>query len=168
MKVGVISDTHNWLDPTLGTVFKDCDEIWHAGDAGTISILETLAAFAPIVRSVYGNIDGIDIRSRVPEFQLINVQGVKILLIHIAGKPPRYNRHVLELTRKNKPDLLICGHSHILKIMRDKQHDLLYVNPGAAGRYGFHKMRTVLRFEINQGLISNMEVVELGLRSIKA
>ena len=168
MKVGVISDTHNWLDPTLDTVFKDCDEIWHAGDVGTLPILESLAAYAPLVRSVYGNIDGMDLRTRLPEHQLLEIEGLKTLLIHIAGKPPRYTKEVLGLIRRLNPDILICGHSHILKIMKDKQHDLLYINPGAAGRYGFHKMRTVIRFEIKSGLISQMEVVELGLRSIKA
>ena len=168
MKIGVISDTHNWLDPTLASAFNGCDEIWHAGDVGTISILESLAAIAPLVRAVYGNIDGQDLRSRLPDVQLLKVEGLKILLIHIAGRSPRYNKEVLHIIKKDKPDILICGHSHILKIMKDKHHDLLYINPGAAGRYGIHKIRTVLRFEINDGNISQMEVVELGSRSQKA
>ena len=165
MKIGIISDTHNWLDPTVDSAFKNCDEIWHAGDAGTLNILESLAATAPLVRAVYGNIDGQDLRSRIPEYQVLNLAGLKILLIHIAGRPPKYNAMVRDLIKRNQPDILVCGHSHILKIMKDKPNNLLYINPGAAGRYGLHKIRTVLRFEINEGNISNMEVVELGSRS---
>lgn len=164
MKIGIVSDTHGWLDPDIKSVFQNCDEIWHAGDIGSNNILSELRDISS-TRFVYGNIDGQDIRSQVPEHEIFKLEGLIIMLTHIAGSPPKFNKTVLDLIKKNKPDMLVCGHSHILKVMHDRERNLLFLNPGAAGRYGFHKIRTVIRFEIIAGKVSNMEVVELGPRS---
>ncbi|RED93410.1 metallophosphoesterase family protein [Marinoscillum furvescens] len=163
MKIGLISDTHSHLEDSVFTHFEDCDEIWHAGDIGTQSVLEKLEAFKP-TRAVFGNIDGHEIRAAVPEDQVFEREGVKILMTHIAGKPPGYNARVKKLIAAHQPDILICGHSHILKVAPDKSNNLLFVNPGAAGIHGFHKIKTLLRMELQEGKISNMEVVELGYR----
>lgn len=163
MKIGIISDTHSHLEESVFTHFKECDEIWHAGDIGTLSVLEKLEEFKPTV-AVYGNIDGHEIRAAAPENQLIERTGVKILMTHIAGKPPTYNGRVKKLIGAHRPDLLICGHSHILKVAPDKANNLLFINPGAAGIHGFHKVKTLLRMDLQEGKVSNMEVIELGLR----
>lgn len=164
MQIGIISDTHNWLDPEVKKFFKNCDEIWHAGDIGDFEILEELSEICA-VRAVYGNIDGGKVRISCPEFSVFKIHEKKILMIHIAGKSPRYNTKTLSLIKKYRPNVLICGHSHILKVNFDKTNRLLYVNPGAAGRYGFHHVRTVLTFEINEETILDMKAIELGSRS---
>ena len=163
MKIGIISDTHGHLDPKIMTYFKDVDEIWHAGDIGTMEVWEELSAFKPTI-AVYGNIDGGILRKVCVEDALFSRNGVNIFMTHIASKPPKYNPRVLSIIQKFKPNLLVCGHSHILKVMPDKVNNLLFINPGAAGTHGFHKVKTLIRFEINAGKPQNMEVVELGKR----
>lgn len=165
MKIGILSDTHGWLDERILHFFKDCDEIWHAGDVGSIDVIDKLKAFKPTI-GVYGNIDSHEIQTVFPEFQMIKREGVNIMITHIAGTPKRYNKAVSDKLKEVIPNMLVCGHSHILKVMADKQnYNMLYVNPGAAGKHGFHKMRTIIRLELNKGKIKNMEVVELGRRS---
>lgn len=163
MKIGLISDTHSYLDPQVFDHFADCDEIWHAGDIGNLTVLEQLEAFKP-VRAVYGNIDGAKIRRAAPEHQRFNCEGVDVWITHIGGYPGRYDRRIREEIRTNPPDLFICGHSHILKVMPDKKLNLLHMNPGAAGVHGFHLVKTLLRFEINAGKIENLAAIEMGKR----
>lgn len=164
MQIGILSDTHNHLDPSVFTYFDTCDEIWHAGDIGNLELLEKLDAFKPTV-AVYGNVDDHKIRASAPENQIFERNGLKILMTHIAGKPPGYNTRVKKLIRQVKPHLLICGHSHILRVERDHTHRLLYVNPGAAGIHGFHKVKTLLRMKIQEGKAQDLEVIELGPRA---
>ncbi len=165
MKIGILSDTHGWLDKRILHHFKDCDEIWHAGDVGSIEVIDELSAFKPTI-GVYGNIDNQQVRAVFPEFKMIKRESVNILIAHIAGAPKQYNKAILEKLKEVIPNILVCGHSHILKVMADRQnYNMLYVNPGAAGKHGFHKVRTIIRFELNQGKIENMEVIELGKRS---
>ncbi|MEM9416868.1 MAG: metallophosphoesterase family protein [Bacteroidota bacterium] len=164
MKIGLISDTHGWLDERVFHHFEDCDELWHAGDMGTLAVIEQLAAFKP-VRAVHGNIDGQDIRITYPQDQHFECEGLQVWMTHIGGKPPRYTPAVLEQLQQKVPDIFVCGHSHILRVMHDAQHPpLLYLNPGAAGREGFHKVRTLLRFEIKGRQIQDMQAIELGKR----
>lgn len=165
MRIGLISDTHGFLDPKVFEYFAEVDQIWHAGDVGTASIIEELGAFKPIL-GVYGNIDGQDVRQLFPEDQKFDCEGVRVWMTHIGGKPPRYNPRVRPLINKWLPQLFICGHSHILAVMHDPQRPgILYMNPGAAGRHGFHKERTLLRFTIEAGKTSDLEVIKLGPRA---
>lgn len=160
MKIGLLSDTHSIIDKRILKFFKNCDEIWHAGDIGTIKTLELLEKFKKI-RAVYGNIDNHQIRKEVNEFLLLKYEKLVILIIHIAGKPPKYNKITYNLIKKHKPNILICGHSHILKIYRDKKNDILIINPGASGNVGFHKFKTAIRFNIINSNIKNLEIIEL-------
>lgn len=163
-RIGLISDTHSYLDERVFKHFDQCDEIWHAGDVGNPFVLDQLESFKPL-RAVSGNIDGQPIRIRIPEIQSFTIEKVKVFMIHIGGTPPKYAKEVLSTLKTEKPKLFICGHSHILKVMADKNIDnMLYMNPGAAGHHGFHRMRTILRFEINGDKIQNLEVIELGKR----
>jgi uncharacterized protein len=165
MRIGIISDTHGWLDPKVETYFSDCEEIWHAGDIGNLDLAESLAKGKKL-RAVYGNIDGGLQRIDFPENHIFDVAGIRVLLTHIAGAPGKYNPRVKRLINEFKPKLLVCGHSHILRVERDPVYDnLLYLNPGAAGVHGFHKVKTLLRIEIEQGKIKKAEAIELGLRS---
>lgn len=165
MKIGLLSDTHGWLDPKIFHHFEKCDEVWHAGDIGDPELLTAFDRFN-YFRAVYGNIDDRTIRKKYPEFQEFKCEQVHVWLTHIAGYPPFYTPHILAKLRQAQPDILICGHSHILRVMQDKKHPpLLYLNPGAAGRHGVHHMRTLLRFEINDKKIHNIEVIELGTRA---
>ncbi len=166
MKIGLISDTHGYLDDKVFQYFQEVDEIWHAGDIGTEEVLNKLQAFKPTI-AVWGNIDGGKLRVECKEGEIFEREGVRVLITHIAGKPPKYNKEVLAHIKKYTPNLVVCGHSHILKVMPDKANDLLFMNPGAAGRHGFHKVRTLLRFDLENGEIKNLEVVELGPRSEK-
>ncbi|WMN11261.1 metallophosphoesterase family protein [Marivirga salinae] len=165
MKIGLISDTHGFWDDDIPKYFKDCNEIWHAGDVGEAGqIIENLSKIAPTL-VVYGNIDTPDFQRTYPENLFIEREGVKIFMTHIGGKPPSYNPRVRKLIQSEKPNVFICGHSHILRAMPDPKHgNLLYLNPGAAGNQGFHKMRTMMRFEINKGKVEKLEVIELGKR----
>ena len=160
MKIGLLSDTHSIIDKRILKFFENCDEIWHAGDIGTIKTLESLEKFKKI-RAVYGNIDNHQIRKEVNEFLLLKYEKLVILIIHIAGKPPKYNKITYNLIKKHKPNILICGHSHILKIHRDKENDILIINPGASGNVGFHKFKTAIRFNIISSNIKNLEIIEL-------
>jgi putative phosphoesterase len=162
-KIGLLSDTHGFLDERVLHHFENCDEIWHAGDIGKLEVAEKLAAFKPL-KAVFGNIDGPEIRNKFPEDMIFETEGLKCYLLHIAGSPPRYNPAVRNKITANKPGLLVCGHSHLLKVVSDPDHKLLFLNPGAAGQAGFHKMRTIIRFEITNKKIQNMQVVELGKR----
>ena len=165
MKIGLISDTHYHLDEKVFKYFEHCDEIWHAGDIGGVDVLRQLEAFKPTM-AVWGNIDDHEVRAATTEGHVFEREGVRILMTHIAGSPPRYNQKVMQHILRHKPRILVCGHSHILKIMPDKKHNLIYLNPGAAGIQGFHKIKTLLRFELNEGKIEKMEVVEMGPRGI--
>ena len=162
-KIGLISDTHSFLHPRVKHYFENVDEIWHAGDIGTLSLADELAEFKPF-RAVYGNIDGAEIRRVHPKNQRFICEGVDVWMTHIGGYPNRYERRVFEEINSNPPKLFICGHSHILKAMPDKKLKLLHLNPGAAGKQGFHQMLTLMRFELNAGKIENLEVIELEKR----
>jgi putative phosphoesterase len=162
--IGLISDTHSYLDQRVFDHFAMVDEIWHAGDVGTTTIIDQLEAFKP-VRIVFGNIDDKAIQQRTEENLHFELEGFRIWMTHIGGAPPRYNPQVMPVLKSDPPDIFICGHSHILRVIRDKElKNMLYINPGAAGREGFHKFRTLLRFNLHEGLISQMEVIELGKR----
>lgn len=163
IKVGLLSDTHSYLDPKVFHYFKDCDEVWHAGDIGSMDLLLQLEDFKPL-KAVYGNIDNAEIRAATQENLIWDCAGLKVLMTHIGGYPKRYNPRVRDLIREHKPGLYICGHSHILKIMPDPSNQLLHINPGAAGIHGFHKMKTLVRFSVDAGKIDQMEVIELGKR----
>jgi putative phosphoesterase len=163
-KIGLISDTHGYLDPNVIPYFEVCDEIWHAGDVGNVAVIESLEAIKPTY-GVFGNVDGQDIRMRFPKDLWLNRSGFKILITHIAGRPGRYNSRVKTLLASSTPHMLICGHSHILKIMRDPDYsNMLYINPGAAGKHGFHHVKTIVRFTLDHGKVSNLEVIEMGKR----
>ncbi len=164
MKIGLISDTHSYLDPKVFEYFKDCDEVWHAGDVGEFSVLERLEEFKPTL-CVYGNIDDAKLRSATKENLFFEREGVHIFMTHIGGKPPTYNPRVRPLIESEKPNVFVCGHSHILRVISDpKRPGLIYLNPGAAGKHGFDSVRTLLRFDIISGKLQNMEVIELGKR----
>ncbi len=164
MKIGLLSDTHSFLDPKVFDHFKDCDEIWHAGDIGDSSLVNDLEKFKPL-KAVYGNIDDKKLQSRFPEDLHWNCEGLTICMTHIGGAPPNYNPRVKKLIKSNPPAIFICGHSHILRIKRDSTlNNMLYLNPGAAGNHGFHTMKTLVRFEISEKKILNVEVIELGKR----
>ncbi|MDG1477155.1 MAG: metallophosphoesterase family protein [Vicingaceae bacterium] len=161
MRIGLISDTHGYLDPKVEKYFKECDEIWHLGDVGNIDVIKELTKIKP-VRGVYGNIDGQDIRKVFPKELKFKCEEVKVWLVHIGGYPNRYAKDVKKRIEFNAPDLFITGHSHILKVMYDKKLNLLHINPGAAGKSGFHKVKTLVRFTIDQKEIKDLEVIELG------
>jgi putative phosphoesterase len=158
-KVGLISDTHGYLDPAVFKHFANCDEIWHAGDIGDADLVDKLRAFKPL-RIIYGNIDGSQIRSFVPAELVFECEGLKVAMTHIGGYPGKYTFDARRLISENHPAMFICGHSHILKIMYDKQNNLLHINPGAAGNHGWHKVKTLVRFSISEGKVSDLEVVE--------
>jgi len=163
IRIGLISDTHGYLDPTVESHFKDCDEIWHAGDIGELPLIQKLQKIKP-VRAVFGNIDEKDIQVNYPEDLWLEIEGMTIWMTHIGGSPPNYNPRVKKILANKSPDIFVCGHSHILKIIRDKDRDLIYINPGAAGNQGFHHMKTLVRFGLHEGEIIDLEVVELGKR----
>jgi putative phosphoesterase len=164
-KIGLISDTHNYLDETVFRHFENCDEIWHAGDFGTDAIAERLRAFKPL-KGVYGNIDGYDIRSIYPEKLIWNCENVKVYMTHIGGHPARYAPGIKQELIKNNARLFISGHSHILKIIYDDKLNCLHMNPGAAGNQGWHKIKTIVRFAIDGSNIKDCEVIELGRRGV--
>jgi uncharacterized protein len=159
-KIGLLSDTHNFLDPAIFQYFKKCDEIWHAGDFGSIEVANALIKFKPF-KGVYGNIDGPDIRNIFPEQLVFFCEDVKVLMRHIGGYPPRYNPESKRQLLQHYPKLFICGHSHILKIIYDDKLGCLHINPGAAGRQGWHKIPTLVRFTIDGQEIKDCEVIEL-------
>ena len=162
-KILLLSDTHSYLDDQILKHAKWADEIWHAGDIGTVGVTDQLKAIKP-VRAVYGNIDNSEIRAEFPLDNKFELEGVSVWITHIGGYPNRYYPRVKEKLKTNTPQLFITGHSHILKVMSDKKLGLLHMNPGAAGKHGFHQVRTMLRFVLEKGEIKNLEVIELGSR----
>ena len=162
-RIGIISDTHGYLDPSVIDYFKDCNEVWHAGDFGS-NVAEALQEFKPL-KGVYGNIDGDAVRKNFHEELFFLCEEVRVFMIHIGGYPDRYQPGVKEKLLKLKPDLFITGHSHILKITRDKDlNNMLHINPGAAGKVGLHQMRTIVRLKIEGKKIFDVQVIELGKR----
>ena len=157
--IGLISDTHCVFDDCLKKFLEPVDQIWHAGDFGNIATVDAIAKFKPLT-GVYGNCYDQEIRLCQPPVQLFEIEGMKILMMHIGGYPGRYDYKALQLIYAHRPDIFICGHSHILKVMNDKSLGMLVINPGAAGIQGFHQVSTALRFRIENGTIKNMEVGE--------
>ena len=158
--IGLISDTHGFLDSRFTSYLKKCDEIWHAGDIGSMEVAEKLKEIAPL-KAVFGNIDNHKIRLEFPENLRFMCEKVDVFITHIGGYPGRYDKRVKEKLQTNPPTLFICGHSHILKVINDKKLGILHMNPGAAGNSGLHKVKTMLRFKIDGKNISGLEVVEL-------
>lgn len=160
-RIGLLSDTHGYLDEAVYKHFEQCDEIWHGGDFGTAEVAEQLKKIKPL-KGVYGNVDGNDIRTEFPEVEKFLCEDVKVLMIHIGGYPGRYRPLAKTEIISFKPKIFISGHSHILKIMYDEKFQCLHINPGAAGRQGWHKVRTLVRFTIDGSNIKDCEVIELG------
>ncbi len=163
MRIGILSDTHGWLDAAVYEHFTDCDEIWHAGDIGSVDVLYELETFKPL-RAVYGNCDGHEIRIATKEHLCFMAGDKKVMLIHIGGYPGRYDHRAIELINLEKPDIFVCGHSHITKVIYDKKFGMLCINPGSAGHTGIHKVMTMLKLTINGSELSDMEVIEFGSR----
>jgi uncharacterized protein len=163
MRIGLISDTHGFIDDAVFTHFAECDEIWHAGDFGNVALFDQLNAFKP-TRAVWGNIDGQDVRAAMPEDLAWNCAGLDVYMTHIGGYPGAYDRRAQKQILVRRPGLFICGHSHILKVVRDPALGLVHLNPGAAGHQGWHLVRTLLRFTVEQGKLSDMVAIELGPR----
>lgn len=162
-KILLLSDTHNYVDNQILKFVKQADEVWHAGDIGTLEVIDIIQKIKP-VRAVFGNIDDSVIRSEFPLDLRFTIENVDVWITHIGGYPNRYDYRIKKEINKNPPKLFISGHSHILKVMFDKKLNLLHMNPGAAGKHGFHQVRTMLRFEINNDKISNLEIIELEKR----
>jgi putative phosphoesterase len=159
-RIGILSDTHSFLHPKVFEFLRDVDEIWHAGDIGNLQTLEALRMFKPL-RAVYGNIDGSEIRRQCPHSLLFLTEKVRVLMIHIGGYPGRYTPEAKALIAVENPDLFVCGHSHILKIMYDPDNRLLHINPGAAGHYGLHRSVTMVRLVIDNNTPKDVEVFDL-------
>ncbi|RZM11316.1 MAG: metallophosphoesterase [Pedobacter sp.] len=162
VKIGLLSDTHSFLDDAVFKHFADCDEIWHAGDFGS-GVADQLAAFKPM-RGVYGNIDDKEIRAQYPEHLRFTVENLDVWITHIGGYPGKYAPQVKPDIYSNPPKLFICGHSHILKVMYDKKIDCLHINPGAAGNSGWHRVKTLIKFSVSEGKIHDLAVIEIGNR----
>ena len=163
IRIGLLSDTHGWLDPRLPEYFASCDEVWHAGDLGpdVAGLLAGLGTF----RAVHGNIDDARMRAGYPADLVFTTEGLRVVMTHIGGYPGAYSPHGRRLIETHRPGLFVCGHSHICKVIPDPAFGLLHINPGAAGRHGFHQVRTAVRFNIRQGKPADLEVIELGPRS---
>lgn len=159
-RIGILSDTHGYLHPNAFSFFKNCDEIWHAGDIVDPGILDELRLIAPVVRAVYGNCDDWDLRREIPENLVFQCEGHTVALRHIVGYPGKYQPDALQLMDEYHPSILVAGHSHILKVMNDEKHHLLFLNPGAAGRYGLHTRLTMLRLKIDGNDISDLEIYD--------
>jgi|SRR5690606_8794276 len=159
MKILLLSDTHSYIDEKILQHVQNADEVWHAGDIGDLKVTDQIKAIKPL-RAVYGNIDGTEVRKDFPLNQLFFAEKVKVLMTHIGGYPGKYTKGIKDLIRKEQPQIFISGHSHILKIQYDKQLNVLHLNPGAAGIYGHHQVRTMIRFEIDHTEIKNMEIIE--------
>lgn len=160
MYIGLISDTHGVFEPQIRGFLEPVDQIWHAGDFGTLETAREIAAFKPLV-GVYGNCDGQDIRREHPAFQEFECGGMRVLMTHIGGSPGHYDLRAQALIEHVRPQIFVCGHSHILKVMQDRRYDMLYINPGACGNQGWHVVKTALRFRIEAGEVKDMEVFEL-------
>ncbi len=164
-KILLMSDTHGYLGNELVRHAQWADEVWHAGDWLNEELYLQLSELKKNIRTVFGNVDGYELRAFMPETLIFYCSGIKVLMVHIGGYPGRYPARIKNILLKEKPDLFICGHSHILKVMRDEQLNLLHMNPGACGISGFHKQRTMLRFEIINSKIQNVELIDLGNRN---
>lgn len=162
-RIGLLSDTHSFLDAKVFDYFAECDEVWHAGDIGNLEVADALENFKPF-RAVYGNIDGASLRVRYPLDLHFECEGVAVFMTHIGGYPGKYQKRVRDILVQKPPKLFICGHSHILKIIPDQQFHLLHINPGACGNEGFHKIKTLVHFSLEEGIIKDLEVIELGAR----
>ena len=160
-KIGILSDTHGYWDDRYAVHFAGCDEVWHAGDIGHYEIIEKLKEIVPVVRAVSGNIDHGMVKRKCKELEIFEVEGVKVLLTHIGGYPGRWAPGMKRLLKEEKINLMVCGHSHILKVIYDKELDLLHVNPGAAGQQGWHKARTLLRLTVDGTDMRDCEIIEL-------
>lgn len=163
VKIGLISDTHGFIDDRTISLLAEVDEIWHAGDIGNLELMARLPTGKPI-RAVWGNIDDAAAQEAYPEWQNFEVEGVKVLMTHIGGKPPRYAKGIRSKIKEEGPQLFVCGHSHICKVEYDASLTCLYMNPGAVGQQGFHQMRTFLLFDLESGGVKNLRAVELGKR----
>ncbi len=159
-KILLLSDTHSYIDEHILSHVKNADEVWHAGDIGDLSVTNAIKEYKPL-RAVFGNIDSTEIRQEFPLNNRFICEGVDVLITHIGGYPGRYFPAIREQIYQNPPKLFICGHSHILKVMPDKKRELLHMNPGAIGKHGFHKVRTMLRFTVAKGNVANLEVIEV-------
>jgi uncharacterized protein len=166
VRIGLLSDTHGFLDEAVFSHFAECDELWHAGDFGSVDLLRRLRDFRPL-RGVYGNIDGAEVRAEVPSDLEWECEGVRVYMTHAGGHPGHYDAKAQRQLVKRRPDLFLCGHSHILRVMRDPELGLVYMNPGACGRHGWHIVRTLLRFTVESGKISGVEAIELGPRAFQ-
>ena len=164
-RIGLLSDTHGYLDDRIIVYLNECDEIWHAGDIGNIEIAQKLAALRPL-RAVSGNIDGTDLRQDYPLQLRFNCEEVDVLMVHIGGYPGHYSPEAHKEINLIAPKIFISGHSHILKVIFDKKYQLLHINPGAAGIQGFHQVRTLIRFTIDKAVVKDLEVIELGQKGI--
>ena len=163
-KILLLSDTHGHIDDRILSYASQADEVWHAGDIGDLAVTDALQNAAPL-KAVFGNIDSAKIRKEFPLHQRFACEKVDVWITHIGGYPGKYSPDITKKIIENPPELFICGHSHILKVMHDKKLNLLHMNPGAAGKYGFHQVRTMLRFAIDEEKIENLEVIELGKRA---
>lgn len=163
-RIGLLSDTHGYLDTRIFDYFENCDEIWHAGDIGSLEVYNKLSAFKPL-RAVWGNIDGYELRRSCPQHNQFTCEKVDVWLTHIGGYPGKYDASIRSAIYKKPPQLFVCGHSHIVKVQYDKTLNLLHINPGSAGISGFHLVQTLIRFEIDGEKIQQLEVVELGSRN---
>ncbi len=163
VRILLLSDTHSYIDNQILKFVKQADEVWHAGDIGDLKVSDAIKALKPF-RAVYGNIDNASIRAEFPLDNEFIVEKVSVYMTHIGGYPYKYNQRTREKLHRNPPDIFISGHSHILKVMPDKKLNLLHMNPGAAGKHGFHSIRTMLRFVIDQKEIKELEVIEIGKR----
>ncbi len=163
MKIGIISDTHGWIHPSLFGFFAEVDEIWHAGDIGNLETADKLSDFKPL-RAVYGNIDDAEVRTVFREHEKFTAEGINVWITHIGGYPDHYDRRIRHLIYDYPPDLFICGHSHIAKVQYDRKGGFLFINPGAAGNNGFHKYITAVRLQIDDKKIHDLELIELGER----
>jgi len=162
-KILLLSDTHGYIDDQILKYVRQADEVWHAGDIGNLKVTDTISKLKPL-RAVFGNIDGHEARLQFKETIKFKVENKRVWITHIGGHPKRYEKWVKEALKFNPPHIFISGHSHILKIIYDKKHDLLHLNPGAAGKSGFHNVRTMIRFTIDVNTIKNMEIIELEKR----
>jgi uncharacterized protein len=160
-KIGLLSDTHSHLPEEVFIYFKEVDEIWHAGDIGNIELLEQLQSFKP-TRAVFGNIDGTQVRKATQEHLIFTLEGAKIFITHIGGYPTKYNSISKPIILREAPHLFICGHSHILKVIKDDALKLLHLNPGACGKQGWHSIKTLMRFSLEDARVKSLEVIELG------
>jgi len=163
VKILLLSDTHNYIDKRMIEYIKQADEVWHAGDIGAYKLIRTIKKYKP-VRAVYGNIDDINMQKTFPLIDEFTIESFKVIMTHIGGYPGKYSKQIKDKLIKNPPNLFISGHSHILRVMYDKKLGFLHINPGAAGIEGFHYVRTMVRFEIDERQIKNLEVIELGKR----